>query len=463
MQASVLIVDDEPRLAMHLETILRRKGCQVSCAASAEEARRQMEQLYPDVTLMDLRLPDADGAELISEFKRDFPDTRYIVVTAYGSIKSAVESTRRGAVDYLTKPFEPEELMLTIRNAMKNKILSEELKRLRLQTRSPRSTLSSPEDAPYPSSSMRQVFSLAERAAVRAGIVLLLGESGTGKDYLARWIHRRSPRADGPFFSINCAAVSRELAESELFGHEPGAFTGTRGRKRGMLELADRGTILLDEIGEMEPQLQSKFLTFLDTKSFLRVGGEHRIRIDARILAATNRDLEAEVAAGRFREDLFYRLNVMPIELPPLRERLEDIPVLLQEMIAKLSLEMGTEPNYQLTPDALSTLTQYRWPGNIRELRNALERAIITAQDSTITAQHFGLTSYAKDWSYRVGMPTQGQSLHDITQNATREIISEALRRTKTKSAAAKVLGITRDSLNYQIRSLGLSERTNAG
>ncbi len=458
MQASVLIVDDETILTAHLKTLLERKGYEVSCAASAKQARALMEQIDPDVALIDLRLPDADGIELIAEFKAAYEETRFIVITAYASIESAVKSTRQGAVDYLTKPFDPEALLLTINNAMKSKILTEEVRRLRSLQRLPLGDPHQGDGCPYPSETMREVFSLAGRAASRQGIVLLLGESGTGKDYLARWIHRHSPRADGPFFSINCAAVTRELAESELFGHEPGAFTGTRGRKRGMLELADGGTILLDEIGEMDLTLQSKLLTFLDTKSFLRVGGERRIEIDTRILAATNKRLADEVQGGHFRQDLFYRLNVMPIELPPLRQRIDDLPRLVAELVGALTEELGPDTRYDISPGALDALSRYPWPGNIRELRNALERAMITSADGRLQMEHFNLSQVEaeRDWQLQIGFPDPGQSLHDVTQSVARKIISEALRRTKTKSAAAKLLGITRDSLNYQIKTLSL-------
>ncbi|MCP4680448.1 MAG: sigma-54-dependent Fis family transcriptional regulator [Deltaproteobacteria bacterium] len=456
MLASILIVDDEPQLAMYLKRLLIRKGYDVATAKTAADARRKMEQIYPDVVLMDLRLPDADGGELISEFREDYPDTRFIVVTAHGSIKSAVESTRRGASNYLTKPFESEELLLAIRAAMKSKMLSEEVQLLRSRERTSVTPNGLVSGTQYQAESMRRVFELAERSASKDGIVLLLGESGTGKNYLARWIHRHSPRSDGPFFSINCAAVSRELAESELFGHEPGAFTGTRGRKRGMLELADKGTILLDEIGEMDLQLQSKLLSFLDTKSFMRVGGEREIKIDARILAATNRDLFQDVNQGRFRNDLYYRLNVMPIELPPLRRRVADIPILAKEMLSKLSKEMHGNTPFDISQMAVEALNNYNWPGNIRELRNVLERAAITSDTNTINEHDLGLSSTSADWSYEVSFPDHDVSLHQITQNVASALIKEALRRSKTKSAAAQLLGISRDALNYQMKTLSL-------
>jgi DNA-binding NtrC family response regulator len=455
MDATILVVDDEPNITTHLQRFLTRKGFEVAIAFNAKEARAEMNKRYPDVVLMDLRLPDANGAELMVSLKQDYPETRFIMMTAYGSIRSAVESTRLGAVDYLTKPFEPEELMLIIRNAVRTKLLKEEVERLRSNQRCDNGK--ERRISEYPSSLTRQMFESADIAASHDGIVLLLGESGVGKDYLARWIHQHSRRAEGPYFTINCAAVTRELAESELFGHEHGAFTGAKGRKRGMLELADGGTILLNEIGEMDIQLQSKLLSFLDTMSFIRVGGEHGIEIDTRIIAATNRDLRREVGEKRFREDLYYRLNVTTIDLPPLRERVADVPQLVDNIVARFQKEMRLTKPVIVTPDAMHALCSYHWPGNIRELRNALERAVITTRDGVITEEHLGLTPVSGDWSFQVRFPKQGESLHDVTNQAAKGLIQEALRRSKSKVHAAKMLGITRDALNYQMKNLGIS------
>lgn len=453
MDATLLVVDDEPGITMHLKRFLSRKGYDVNVASNAKEAQQEMRRSYPDVVLLDLRLPDANGAELMVDFKENYPDTRFIVMTAYGSIRSAVDSTRLGAAEYLTKPFEPEELLVAIRNVLNDKLLKEEVQRLRtdgeIGSQSERVSL-------YPSSSMQQTLSSARIAASHNGIVLLLGESGSGKDYIARWIHQHSSRADKPYFTINCAALTRELAESELFGHEHGAFTGAKGRKRGMLELAREGTILLNEIGEMDMILQSKLLTFLDTMSFLRVGGEHSVTIDTRIIAATNRNLQNEVALGRFREDLYYRLNVTRVFLPPLRERIEDIPKLVDELLQRFRREMRLDSEPKVTPKAMRVLREYHWPGNVRELRNSLERAVISAKDGVITENHLALSSAGAEWCYSVRFPKEGESLHDVTNMTAKNLILEALRRSKTKVHAAQLLGITRDSLNYQMKQLGI-------
>jgi PAS domain S-box-containing protein len=299
----------------------------------------------------------------------------------------------------------------------------------------------------YRSPAMRETLAKAQYAAAKDSIVLLLGESGTGKDYLARWIHSRSRRCNGPYFSINCAAVPHELAESELFGHEAGAFTGARGRKRGLLELAEGGTLLLNEIGELSFSLQSKLLTFLDTKSFLRVGGEKSVHVNARLMAATHRNLQEEVDSGRFLQPLFYRLNVFSVELPPLRRRFEDIPILAEEILAKLATEMQLTEIPVLDAEALNALTQYHWPGNVRELRNVLERSVMVSSGNVIRVALPDSTAEPKDWQYKLRFP-DGLSLHHVMDDVIVSLCKEALRRTGgAKNRAAELLGISRDSL----------------
>jgi len=287
--------------------------------------------------------------------------------------------------------------------------------------------------------------------------VLLLGESGSGKDHLAYWIHHHSPRKDGPIVSVNCAALPKELAESEFFGHEPGSFTGTKGRKRGVVELAGGGTLLLNEIGELDLSLQSKLLTFLDTRSFRRIGGEKSITVDARIFAATNRDLATEVERGTFRQDLYFRINVFPILLPPLRERLDDLPLLAQQRLQILGWEMGLESTPTISSDALKLLCTYEWPGNIRELRNVLERALMVSDGQTITPAHLSLRPSGMEM--RVVVPfSPGQSYHNAIRDASRKLILEALRRCPTKQEAARMLGISRHALAYQMKVLDIDE-----
>ncbi|MBI5251544.1 MAG: sigma 54-interacting transcriptional regulator [Desulfomonile tiedjei] len=310
----------------------------------------------------------------------------------------------------------------------------------------------------YPSKAMQSTLNLARQAAATDSTVLLTGETGTGKDFIAKFIHDSSRRAFGPFFSINCAAVTHELAESELFGHEPGAFTGAVRRKRGLLELADGGTLLLNEVGELSFLLQAKLLTFLDTRSFTRVGGEKNITINARLLAATNRDMRKEVEDGRFRRDLFFRLNVLSIDLPPLRKRMEDLPVLVKEILEDIAREIRLPEIPTLDHPTIDSLAKYHWPGNVRELRNVLERAAILSKHERIGLSTLGLYSQDEEWAYTVGFP-ENKSLSELTNEFRRAIVLEALRRTKGKrQEAARLLGITRYSLKHYMKVLGLGD-----
>lgn len=299
----------------------------------------------------------------------------------------------------------------------------------------------------YRSKAMRECLGQARIAAATNSIILLLGETGSGKDYLARWIHDQSRRASGPYFALNCAALPRELAESELFGHEPGAFTGARARKRGLLELAEGGTLLLNEIGELPLSIQSKLLTFLDTRSFLRVGGDKGIKVDARLIAATHRDLEQEITEGRFLEPLFYRLNVFPIQVPPLRDRLADIPVLIREIVEKLAAEMQLHEIPEFDSGKIDALCRYDWPGNVRELRNVLERALIVAGKGTLGFVIPGSAETDDEWKFTSSFPTS-RSLLDVKGDLMRALCREAIRRCKgNKTAAAELLGISRNAL----------------
>jgi PAS domain S-box-containing protein len=317
-----------------------------------------------------------------------------------------------------------------------------------------------PHTSAYPSQAMRSAMAKARQAAQTESIILLLGESGSGKDFLARFIHDHSYRSGGPYFAINCAAVSHELAESELFGYESGAFTGARGRKRGLLELAEGGTLLLNEIGELSPSMQSKLLTFLDTRSFLRVGGEKSVRVDARLIAATHRDLETEVAEGRFLEPLFYRLNVSWIRVPPLRERTEDIPILVEELLNKLSREMQITELPAVDSETLAGLARYHWPGNIRELRNVLERGVILSRGQRLNIAGPQDRPNPETWSHTIRL-TPERSLRDVTDEITEVMCSDALQRCEgNKSKAASLLGISRDSMYRHMKRLGIARKS---
>jgi DNA-binding NtrC family response regulator len=316
----------------------------------------------------------------------------------------------------------------------------------------------------YPSQAMKATLHEARIAAATDSIVLLQGESGSGKDYLARWIHDHSRRAPGPYFAVNCAAISKDLAESELFGHERGSFTGAHARKRGLLELAEGGTLLLNEIGELTLSLQSKLLTFLDTRSFLRVGGEKSITVNARIIAATNRSLETEVVEGRFLSPLLYRLNVFAIHVPPLRDRIDDIPLLLEEIMSMLAVELQRTRLPAIDPGTVIALSQYDWPGNVRELRNVLERSLILSDGQDLNVALPSNDTSHQSWSHVSSFPTHERTLHDVTDEVIKSLCLEALRRCDgNRRCAARTLGIARDSLYRHMKrfAIGHEDRTN--
>jgi DNA-binding NtrC family response regulator len=461
MGGTILVIDDDAQVVRYLEHVLKAEGYQVAGARNGAEVRRTIQVFCPDVVLLDLKLPDADGLVLMKEIQEVHPSARYLILTAYGSIRSAVEATRLGASDYMTKPVDMDELLISVRNAMRESIREEEVRLLRKSDRPPHTSRPRPSVSEntineYPSEAMRSTLQKARQAAAGDSVILLLGDSGTGKDYLARFIHDHSSRSDGPFFAINCAAVSSELAESELFGHEAGAFTGARGRKRGLLELAEKGTLLLNEIGELSPELQSKLLTFLDTRSFTRVGGEVNISIDARLIAATNRDLKKEAAEGRFRTDLFYRLNVLSIRVPLLCERFQDIPVLAKEIIARLVAEMDLSYMPSVDSEFMAALANYSWPGNVRELRNVIERSLMLSAGGTLSVAALDLNESREDWLYRLPFP-ENRSLNDVLEGVKSAVIVEALRRSGGKrQEAARLLGISRNALFHHMKSLGV-------
>ncbi|MFZ5867344.1 MAG: sigma-54-dependent transcriptional regulator [Thermodesulfobacteriota bacterium] len=463
MSGTVLIIDDEVQLVRSLEHLLKSQGYKTVGVHDGAAARRAIITVLPDIVLVDLKLPDIEGTDLLAELREIYPSARYIIMTAHGSIKVAVEAMRRGACDYLTKPFEPDELLLSLETALREGIKEAELSLLRKSGRAPHSGAAEAADArgsvpEYPSRAMQVCLAGARRAAATDSIVLLLGESGSGKDYLARYIHDHSRRSEGPFFTINCAAVAPELAESELFGHEPGAFTGSRGRKRGLLELAEGGTLFLNEIGDLSLLMQAKLLTFLDSRTFTRVGGETQIAVDARLIVATNKMLAQEAILGHFRADLYYRLNVFTITVPSLRERREDIPVLVKEILRNLVSERVTAVVPRVDPAAMNSLLRYEWPGNVRELRNILERALILSDDGRIGVHSLALESSQREWSFVSRFPDT-QSIHEVADDLKRSLIEEALRRSGgAKQEAARLLGISRHALAHQMKSLGLDE-----
>ncbi|MFZ5587500.1 MAG: sigma-54-dependent transcriptional regulator [Thermodesulfobacteriota bacterium] len=452
MVERILVVDDEKNYLVVLDALLSEAGYEVMAAAGGARALAMLEDEEPDLMVTDMRMPRMSGLELIAAVKERYPDLPVIVMTAYGTVENAVEAMKLGAVDYIMKPFENQELLLTIDKALK-------LRRLMAQNRLLK------EDARRAGGfghiigdcrAMRSVFAVVAKVAATKATVLITGESGTGKELIARAIHDQSPRAEEPFVAVNCMALTETLLESELFGHEKGSFTGASARRKGRFELADKGTLFLDEVGEIAPSLQVKLLRVLQERTFERVGGNQPISVDVRIVAATNRDLAAAVAQGRFREDLFYRLNVVRVELPPLRERKEDLPALVAHFVRRYAAEMGRAAP-AVSPEAMALIYDYAWPGNVRELENALERAVIMAGDE-IRPQDLPLeVSPAAAEPCSAPEPPSDMGINQAVEDLERRMILRALQEANGVAAhAAEALGVTKSNLAYKMKKYGL-------
>ncbi|GAW28331.1 sigma-54 dependent transcriptional regulator [Carboxydocella sp. ULO1] len=448
MAATILVIDDEEHLRWILSKALNKTGYRVLTAATGQEGLKLVSEQMPDLVLLDLRLPDLDGITILKTIKKDQPQLPVIVITAHGTVETAIEAMKAGAVDYLTKPFDLDELKLVIERTLTLVELSQEVDYLRGELRERQG-----EGLIGQSPSMVEIRELIGRIADTAATVLIQGESGTGKEVVARQLHLQSSRANKPFVAINCAAIPENLLESELFGHERGAFTGANARKKGKLELVRGGTLFLDEIGEMPLTLQAKLLRVLQERTYERVGGTEPLKLEARIIAATNRDLRKAIQEGKFREDLYYRLQVIPIHLPPLRERREDIPLLVQHFLRKY------DPGKRLkgvAPEAMALLQQYHWPGNIRELENTIERAVILCTGHEITPENLP-REISGDKQRVAGVlldfPPEGINLEEVE----RELIRLALVRSGgNQTQAARLLGITRSALIYRMEKYGL-------
>ncbi len=466
-KANVLVVDDQDSIRHFVGRALEDDGYTVVTAASVREAREAIERDMPDLAFLDLKLPDGSGLELLREIKRVQPEVPVVLMTAFGELETAVEAMSAGAFWFVKKPFQNEELLALAQRAMESQKLWLELRRLRNQAFADEDYLHSSSPA------MQEAYAIAEQVARGdTTSVLIEGESGTGKEYFANLIHRMSARHSQPFVEINCAAIPSELLESELFGHEKGAFTDARAQKLGLMELANGGTLFLDEIGEMSPMLQVKLLRVLERRTFKRVGGTKDIAVNLRIISATNQDLEKMVREGSFREDLYYRLKVVPLYVPPLRERKEDIVPLARLFMERFAKQFK-KPFRDLSPAAQRLLLDYAWPGNIRELRNLFERTVLLESGEVVDAPHFKLAGRARpaseaslgqrvDDALTAAIPPSGIPFEALVEELERALILRASYATKwNQSRTAELLNLKRDKLRYRMKLFGIQAKGN--
>jgi DNA-binding NtrC family response regulator len=448
-KATILVVDDEPLIRWSLTERLKSEGYDLLEAGTGGAALEKLTE-GPDLVLLDYRLPDTDGVTILRKIKEFDQDILVILLTAYASVDTAVEAMKLGAYHFANKPFNLDEVAATVERALETTRLRREIRQFRSNAAKPYS-LQRIVGASAAITSLRHM--VARIAVSPASTVLLTGESGTGKDLVAKVIHYASDRSAKPFMNITCSALPEQLLESELFGHERGAFTDARTQKKGLLETADGGTVFLDEIGEMAPGLQAKLLRFLEEKSFKRVGGSVDIRVDVRVIAATNRNLEEEVKNHRFRSDLFFRLNVLPIALPALRSHAEDIPLLVEYFIDTFNSEFRKRV-LGATPAAYSLLQAYGWPGNVRELRNVIERAMLLSDGERLDARDFTAMTKAVSAGNDFELPATGVDLEQLE----RSLLVQALRRSNgNQTRAGTLLGLNRDQIRYRIEKFGLT------
>ena len=444
--ARVLIVDDDAPARRLLQVRLRALGCEVALAADGEQALAEIKKHEPALMLLDLQMPKMGGIEVLRYLRSVGTAFPVVVITAHGSIESAVAAMKEGAYDFITKPLDANHFDIVVRKALESEAMKRSWELLAAETDNRHRLIVGR------SKTMADAVDMARKAAASNATVLLLGESGTGKEIFARAIHNWSERRSQPFVAINCVGLSKELLESELFGHEKGAFTGADQLKKGKMELANGGTVFLDEIGDMSAELQTKLLRFLQEREFDRVGGRDPIRVDVRIVAATNRDLESAVKDGRFREDLYHRLNVIAITLPPLRERAEDIGALAEHFLRRFAAESKKHCTI-LENEALAKLTAYHWPGNVRELANVIERAVVLGSGETLTVKDLPSRIAALESMERIDNPSYREAMESVR----RALVAQALARSNgNRAAAAKALGLHEKYFLRMIKTLGI-------
>jgi len=445
----VLIVEDDPATRMGLTELIKTWGFLADSAGDGEEALEKVTTFRPAIVVSDLVMPRMDGQQLLKALREHDPDISVVLLTAQGSVESAVEAIKDGAYDYLTKPVDPQRLQILLTKVVERQETLREVRVLRRQLRDHGSFGRMIGASP----GMRKVYRVVEQAAPTSASVLIYGESGTGKELVAQTIHQLSPRGSAPFVAINCAAIPETLLESEIFGHEKGAFTGASERRQGCFELADRGTIFLDEIAEMTPATQVKLLRVLQERSFRRLGGRQEQKVDVRIIAATNLDPAEAVRRGKLREDLFYRLNVFALNLPPLRDRKDDLPLLVQSFLAEFNARNG-KSIAAVNNDAMRILDGYGWPGNVRELRNVIERATILAEGQFVEPRHLPAALVQAGEAAR---PSLALAPGTTVEEAERRLIQMTLEHTRdNKTRAAEILGISLKTLHNKLNKLKL-------
>ena len=448
--AKILVVDDEGSIRRALQQVLEYEGHEVSLAPDAPSGLEEHARFRPDVTLLDVKMPRIDGLEALEQLRKDDPGAVVIMISGHGTISTAVEATRKGAFDFLEKPLKTDRLLLTLRNALLVRGLSESVERLKHDVEVRYEIVGG-------SAVVREVLQRIETVGSTLARVMVTGENGTGRELVARALHRLSPRADKPFVDVNCAAIPANLIESELFGHVRGAFTGAVAGRPGKFELAHQGTLFLDEVGDMSPEAQAKVLKALEASEVIRVGGTRPVPVDVRVISATNKDLKAEIARGAFREDLYYRLNVVPIRMPPLRDRRDDIPMLVTHFVGRLSKSSGVPPK-PFAPAAVAELETHGWPGNVRELKNTVERLLILAPGETVErADVLRLGAGARDGGRFAELFGAVESFHDFKDEAEKAFIEEKLRASAWNvSDAAARMGLARAGLHQKIKKHGL-------
>jgi len=451
-KGKILVVDDERSMREILEIFLKNEGYSVSAAGNGESAMEIMKHDHFDLIITDMKMPKLGGLELLKNVKEIYPDTLVVIITAFGTAESAVEAMKLGAFDYITKPFQMDDIRLVVKNALEKQMLQQEVSILKEQLKP-----SSLENILGRSPSMMELFTIISKTAESNANVLITGESGTGKELVAKAVHGLSPRKDRHFVAVNCAAIPEGLLESELFGHMKGAFTGAAANKQGLFELANEGTLFLDEIGEMPLTLQAKLLRAIEDGTFRRVGGISDIKVDVRIIAATNKDIKSFIETGQFREDLYFRLNVLSVRIPPLRERGDDIPLLVDHFLKKFA---GDKKKF--SQEAVEMLNNYQWKGNVRELENIIERVVLLCDRAVIGVENLpeeirSVSTSSKD----INVPRGGIDFERIIEDLEKAYLLKALEQTNgVKTEAAKLLNLTFRSFRHKLKKYGIEKKT---